>query len=760
MKNLAIILISFILMISNYAQENIIVDLDANYNSSGSINNSMRLPTGIVQGGKNITASGILKIPIVFVRFADDNATTSHWPTADELPSWAENFVDSQVPSNGVFNYNNLTKFYDLSSGGNCNGTLGAFHVVGDVYFIDLPNNRSYYSNDGAVSIAALNILDDPSGPFNVDFRKYDNWEFKVGGKYYDHDYRPFNPVSGVSADNKLDFMLIYWKAKSKSMNSDVGGVASLGVGYSTQTKDGISISSSMGVLGFKAETFGIEHTIWITAHEIGHHQFGITGFNTGSHFNGRADRYGNIQRFGLMTRSEGHQFSAYERYRLGWLDPIVVSGNSSSTILNETHKSNTNNAVIIPLLYDASGRMTEYFLLENYHSTNAYSSANPFLTKSLFNHTISKGIIVYHIVDEDFDWPTLSKVDIESAEGLFNWDVIEGTSTPSNRLDDLIATSTPNVINGFDERDTITAIAGATTYRDYYALTPGSTTDINEQKKRRYDSDDWLGDQEDLFSPEYNSVFNRYSNPSIHQNDGTANYKGFEILSYNSYYHRYTLRIGVNNSGILAMAPSKPQNLEVTKVGNNAVVTWNLNMETDMSSGGKYKVYRAVTTGGEPTSWSNVATVNHPTTSWTDPDYYFTGSGNRKAFYCVSAVDNTNKESLKSHNDWLIFDNTLQKGNLDNLDENKILDYELSANYPNPFNPETTINFAVKEPGFVSLKVYDILGKEVASLVNERMETGNYNRIFNSSNLPSGIYIYTLRVNNFSSFKKMTVLK
>jgi hypothetical protein len=162
---------------------------------------------------------------------------------------------------------------------------------------------------------------------------------------------------------------------------------------------------------------------------------------NDGSHFNGRADNYGNIQRFGLMTRGEGHQFSAYEKYRLGWLDPIIVSSNTNNIVLNETHKSSTSNAVLIPVEYNSSGDLEEYFLLENYHSTNAYSSANPFLTTSLFNHTISKGIIVYHISEEDFDWPTLSQVDIESAEGLFNWEVIEGASTPSNRLDDLIAT-------------------------------------------------------------------------------------------------------------------------------------------------------------------------------------------------------------------------------------------------------------------------------------------------------------------------------
>jgi hypothetical protein len=65
-----------------------------------------------------------------------------------------------------------------------------------------------------------------------------------------------------------------------------------------------------------------------------------------------------------------------------------------------------------------------------------------------------------------------------------------------------------------------------------------------------------------------------------------------------------------------------------------------------------------------------------------------------------------------------------------------------------------------VKEQGLVSLLVYDILGREVAVLVNESQEEGRYSVSFDTSNLPSGVYIYTLRVNDFIASKKMTLLK
>lgn len=85
---------------------------------------------------------------------------------------------------------------------------------------------------------------------------------------------------------------------------------------------------------------------------------------------------------------------------------------------------------------------------------------------------------------------------------------------------------------------------------------------------------------------------------------------------------------------------------------------------------------------------------------------------------------------------------------------------YQLFQNYPNPFNPTTTINYLLKEPGFVSLKVYDILGKEIAVLVNKTKTAGYYKVIFNASNLPSGLYIYRMTVNNFKLSKKMFLIK
>jgi hypothetical protein len=83
-----------------------------------------------------------------------------------------------------------------------------------------------------------------------------------------------------------------------------------------------------------------------------------------------------------------------------------------------------------------------------------------------------------------------------------------------------------------------------------------------------------------------------------------------------------------------------------------------------------------------------------------------------------------------------------------------------LSKNYPNPFNPSTTIKFTISDLQFTTLKVYDLLGREIATLVNEEKPAGSYEVGFNGTGLPSGIYFYQLRAGNFSETKKMVLLK
>lgn len=90
----------------------------------------------------------------------------------------------------------------------------------------------------------------------------------------------------------------------------------------------------------------------------------------------------------------------------------------------------------------------------------------------------------------------------------------------------------------------------------------------------------------------------------------------------------------------------------------------------------------------------------------------------------------------------------------------NPVNDFNLYQNFPNPFNPVTNIQYAIGSPGLVILKVYDVLGKEVATLVNEEKPAGSYTVEFNGSNLASGVYFYKLGTGEFVQVKKMLLLK
>jgi hypothetical protein len=92
--------------------------------------------------------------------------------------------------------------------------------------------------------------------------------------------------------------------------------------------------------------------------------------------------------------------------------------------------------------------------------------------------------------------------------------------------------------------------------------------------------------------------------------------------------------------------------------------------------------------------------------------------------------------------------------------DDIKLNSYSLSQNYPNPFNPSTRISYNVGEPGFVQLKVFNVLGVEVATLVNEQKYSGKYTVDFDASRFSSGVYFYSLSVNNFNQTRKMILEK
>lgn len=131
---------------------------------------------------------------------------------------------------------------------------------------------------------------------------------------------------------------------------------------------------------------------------------------------------------------------------------------------------------------------------------------------------------------------------------------------------------------------------------------------------------------------------------------------------------------------------------------------------------------------------------------------------------FFVDAIPGTSLFAANNENalgTWQYYSAVVAQIPLTNVDDNIFVNnFSLDQNYPNPFNPSTTISYSVAERSNVSIKVYDMLGKEVATVVNSVVEAGNHNVSFNASNLASGMYVYTITAGNFTSSKKMMLLK
>jgi hypothetical protein len=108
-----------------------------------------------------------------------------------------------------------------------------------------------------------------------------------------------------------------------------------------------------------------------------------------------------------------------------------------------------------------------------------------------------------------------------------------------------------------------------------------------------------------------------------------------------------------------------------------------------------------------------------------------------------------------------LLFGNDIQKNNTDKKEQTADLSsFKLEQNYPNPFNPSTQITYHIPVESHVKLKVFNVLGNEVATLVDEEKPAGEYTIKFNASDLSSGVYIYRLQTDYSTITKKMTFLK
>ncbi len=223
-----------------------------------------------------------------------------------------------------------------------------------------------------------------------------------------------------------------------------------------------------------------------------------------------------------------------------------------------------------------------------------------------------------------------------------------------------------------------------------------------------------------------------------------------------------YITRIYTNNLNVLNNAPSQPQITSAVVNTSDVTLNWLPAMDDHTPQSSLTYNVRIGSSPGEsdvlnPMSIENngfrkLMTIGNSNfkTEWT-----IMGLEDGIYYWSVQAIDGAMAGSVFSQEGVFTIGSVLSS-------ENEFLpnEFKLGQNYPNPFNPATTIKYMIKDQSLVSLKIYDVLGNEVATLVNEIKPKGAYTFKFDASSLPSGVYFYRLTAGNFIETKKLLLLK
>lgn len=556
--------------------------------------------------------------------------------------------------------------------------------------------------------------------------------------------------------DNYVDAVYIIWRNIDYST---WGGIADLGLQYPNNpfiTNDGVKIANRVPTISMTLDIGGksdytFENKLGLLAHEYGHYLFG------GGHNFALANCSGTAQRgLGLMPAWAGSlAMNPQEKYLLGYTTYSDIFYDQTGQ-LSDFQSTGSAYRIPIPLLLNGVPNINpnEFFIVANHQKSNIYEQ------------TKSTGIYIYHVKSNYY---SNNHMDMISADGLWQWALVSwggtnglggsadwycknGSNAPAPTKYPRIKKLSVDRVNGRDELQEVISLQylePGPYYGQYYWWDRW----FNESGTQ---TESPLGDANDPFNIGYNQLFSTFSNPPTYDKLRAVTNTAVELISKNN--NQFNLQFYTSSSSVLSAPPSKPQNLKVTaSTTNHPELTWEANIEPDKSY---YKVYKYVT---YEAGWQflGIATGTYYqdiSESYCTPGQQCIG---HTVSYRVTCIDTQTKESCPS----VPVSTFVQGGPPEKIVVNpptEILpiEYSLSTNYPNPFNPSTIINYAVKDAGLVSIKVYDILGAEVATIVNETREAGVYEVEFNASTLPSGVYIYTMQVNGFISSKKMLLMK
>jgi hypothetical protein len=759
-------------------------------------------------GGIPSLPNARLNILIVFVQFSNETIQSSEWPIGD-TPVYKNDLLALAKEASGNYwdRYNENT---DILSDWFQEVSKGRMHITGKAYNIVLDHPDTYYATAG-MTVMNNEIYQKLQNLGTINWQEYDRWRKGTDGLFYNE------------SDTYIDMIFKVHRHRGNTGNLFAGSGGYAYLGGTTYTVDpfyNIRIDpwfeqngSGLTIFGTAGGPVGKLFAFGVARHEYGHYLFGYGHNNYG--VMGAGDAFFSpweCSKLGYQTpQTVDYDYKDYTledfSSRLSAGEVLKVPINLPYEFLLISNRRKISKYDVLMLGDTLKGNILE----ETEYGKGLYIDhiAGDFAHPSPMDIECADGLWDWEYKGQTTpDWSPTQLINIYE-KNSFQYPVNNDDGIPSfnnrdGRSMGFVDAFGSHTEGWFSRGKRHPNIGGVGIDRVF-------TNDTNFWTSRARNGDRW-----DPWNIGYNQVFSPYSNPNTKDwnNDNTGIFIYYESLTSGT----TNLKIfradegGYNEEQILSLTPpSKPMNLKIQDCGpiiNNYYrirLTWDHNMEPDMrrlNGTKRYKIYRTKSLNMSITPPDKVfhpedvyqylgyVDFNEADTppTFVDQELVSICNGqpdgscppicwiNYPVRYRVQAVDKYEDPSVLSdfastqawRNDWggppPIDHDPVGPDNvqLDPTSNNIFVPegYELYQNYPNPFNPVSNIQYDLPLDNFVTLKIYDLLGKEVMTLVDEFKNAGRYIISFNASNLASGIYYYKIKTGSFEEIRKMILLK
>ncbi|MBM2846233.1 MAG: hypothetical protein HW407_1545, partial [Bacteroidetes bacterium] len=419
---------------------------------------------------------------------------------------------------------------------------------------------------------------------------------------------------------------------------------------------------------------------------------------------------------------------NAYERERLGWIDIPEIQPDHNVSLTDYLSTG------VAYKYHPVNGYPFEYFYMENHQRLSVFDDVTA--------NSADKGIWVLH---QKGPYMEMDDLRIRPSDGNWNWENPGVTTQCFSQELPVFKRGVPRTLTGESHRDQIPTPTSLVNWMFVYKNPEGELNCGAFLRGERF-----VG----AFSADVSPVFSPYSNPNSNTWDNQPTPLSFEIVDDSGGV--VTVRY---NSNPLDAAPARRY------LGRDPTVQDTVPGWVSLAWGGQWPEGQALEGDvnwselqrqiGNEEIWSTV--YGGPMTSWSDGSIAYDTNGVVPVFFRARVFDTQGKSSAWS----TVFHTAMMPSNdVQDQTGEACNQYRLEANYPNPFNPVTTIGFGIPNHERVQLKVFNSLGQEIATLVNEEMAAGTYRVPFSPTGLASGVYFYRLRAGGFTTTRRMIVLK